>query len=244
MLSEPAANQSAAPSGDVVAVSREDAGLLPVATFILWTACLAIGGVGLGLSYAHAPPQQKKAPELTQAELLFVELTSNPMPELESPPPPDLAQPPPLQPLAPPPPSAPPLLPLAQPNPATAFPLPAPTPARIVEAREASYARVPEQTIPASPAAPTVQPITFGKGEGRQPAPNYPRQAISLGQEGNVMVRMSVGENGRVLAAEASQPSPWPSLNAEAVRVIRERWRFRPGPIRLYEVSIRFELNR
>ena len=59
-----------------------------------------------------------------------------------------------------------------------------------------------------------------------------------------VTVRFSVGENGRVLEAEAVTPAPWPLLNEAALRVIKERWRFRPGPARLYEVAIRFELKR
>jgi hypothetical protein len=33
-------------------------------------------------------------------------------------------------------------------------------------------------------------------------------------------------------------------LNRAALRVVRERWRFSPGAIRVYEVSIRFELKK
>jgi TonB family protein len=89
-----------------------------------------------------------------------------------------------------------------------------------------------------------VQPLTFGQGEGRQPAPEYPRRAMQEGQEGLVGVRFTVGENGRVLTAEPIAPAPWPLLNEAALRAVRERWRFRPGPPRSYEVAIRFELKR
>jgi TonB family protein len=91
---------------------------------------------------------------------------------------------------------------------------------------------------------PALQVIAYGQGEGRQPAPVYPWQAAREGQEGMVTVRFSVGENGRVLGAEAVTPAPWPLLNAAALGAIKERWRFQPGPARLYEVAIRFELKR
>lgn len=98
------------------------------------------------------------------------------------------------------------------------------------------------QMAQAAPAP--AQTLTYGQGEGRQPAPEYPRQAVREGQEGTVRVRFTVGESGRVLAAEAIDPCPWPLLNEAALRAIRERWRFRSGAPRAYEVSIRFALAR
>jgi protein TonB len=95
-----------------------------------------------------------------------------------------------------------------------------------------------------APAPLTPQPLTFGQGDGKQPAPDYPRESLRQGQEGTVTVRMTVGEDGRVLAAEDSSPSPWPLLNNAAVRVVKSRWRFAPGPVRAYEVAIRFQLNK
>jgi protein TonB len=84
--------------------------------------------------------------------------------------------------------------------------------------------------------------LTFGEGEGKQPAPDYPRQAMRLGQEGTVLVRLAVDAGGRVVDAQTAIPSPWPLLNQAALRAVRERWRFREGPKRSYEVVIRFEL--
>jgi TonB family protein len=142
------------------------------------------------------------------------------------------------------PPQAPALIAVAEPNPAIAFALPVEGPVRIVEPKQATSARQTEASTPAPAAAPPVQAITYGEGEGKQPAPEYPRPAIRAGQEGTVTVRMSVSEEGRVLAAEAVSPSPWPLLNDAALRAVRQRWRFRPGPLRLYEVAIRFELHK
>ena len=88
------------------------------------------------------------------------------------------------------------------------------------------------------------QLLIYGQGEGKQPAPEYPLRAIREGQEGTVVVRLAVTESGSVTSAEAFTPSPWPLLNEAAVRVVRDRWHFRSGPPRLYDVAIRFQLSK
>jgi protein TonB len=132
---------------------------------------------------------------------------------------------------------------VAEPTSAVAFALPVEGPTRVVEAAQAVPVLRQEPAAPPA-VSPPVQAITYGQGEGRQPAPDYPRRAIREGQEGLVRIRFSVGEDGRVLGAEVASPSPWPLLNDAALRVVRNRWRFREGPPRLYEVAIRFELTK
>jgi TonB family protein len=88
-----------------------------------------------------------------------------------------------------------------------------------------------------------VQTLVFGVGEGMQPAAEYPPKALRDGQEGAVLVRLRVSESGRVVSAQLARPSAWPLLNAAALRVVKDRWSFRPGPVRVYEVSIRFQLS-
>ena len=89
-----------------------------------------------------------------------------------------------------------------------------------------------------------MQTLVFGEGEGQQPKPDYPLYAKRAGQEGTVRICLSVGVDGRVLAAEISSPSPWGAKNRSALSVVREQWRFKPGPVRLYEVAIRFQLTK
>jgi protein TonB len=225
-------------------IDRNTLEFLPVCTLVLWSFCLAIGVAGFALRYERPHPPVKE-PEPIQAEVLKVELTSDPLPPLpDTEPPPNLAQPPPLlEKISTP--QTPPMVAVASPSPAIAFALPVEGPTRIVEKENASYAQPAESLVNAVMASSRPpQPLTFGRGEGKQPAPDYPSQARRQGQEGTVTVRFSVGENGRVLEADAISPSPWPMLNQAALRVIRERWRFRPGIVRLYEVSIRFELQK
>jgi TonB family protein len=91
--------------------------------------------------------------------------------------------------------------------------------------------------------APTTQQLTFGQGEGSQPAPEYPIEAQLAGQHGVVVVRFAVDRDGNVTSAVPISPCPWPLLNQSAVRAIRETWHFQPGPVRSYEVSIQFVLR-
>lgn len=216
--------------------------MLAAGTLAVWLLCIVIGGTGLLISYARPRLPVKPAPVLT-AELLNVELNDRPLPANSAPPPPsDLVQPPPVtHPLVVP--QAPPALAVAEPSPQIAFAVPIAAPAAIVPASEASFRTVEAPVVAPAPPSPAPTPLTFGRGEGRQPTPEYPRQALREGQEGTVVVRLTVGENGRVMAADAASPSPWPLLNDAALRVVRQRWRFASGPLRAYEVAIRFTLS-
>ena len=183
--------------------SDSEAKILPVATLVLWLACVAVGIAGWWLPYTRPAPAPKQ-PEPVEAELIDVKIA--PPTQLPSP--------------AASPQTPPPMKPFAAPQPAV-------QPAR--------------STAP--PAAPTTQQLTFGQGEGAQPAPEYPIEAQLAGQHGVVVVRFTVDKNGNVTSAQAASASPWPLLNQSAVRAVRETWHFAPGSARTYEVSIQFVLR-
>ncbi|HMJ89262.1 MAG TPA: energy transducer TonB [Candidatus Acidoferrum sp.] len=217
--------------------------MVPVLTLVTWTSFLVVGVAGFFLRYDRPTAPKKSLPPVV-AQLLQVELTQDPLPPITpSPQSPPLPQPPPMvQPI--PMPSAPPTIAVAAPSPAIAFAVPIQAPAQVVAAAQASY-RTPAVTPPAeAPPAAVPLPLTFGVGEGKQPAPEYPRLAMRQGQEGTVVVQFLVGADGRVVAAEAASRSPWPLLNEAAVRVVRRQWQFAPGAVRSYEVAIRFQLNK
>jgi protein TonB len=218
-----------------------DVSMAAVLTLILWTGCLVLGLVGVVFPYAR-PVAPKKPEPVLKAEMLQVELTTEPLPPILQTPSASPAQPPALREIPVNLPEIPPLTAVAEPT-AVAFSLPVEGPVAIVEPAKASFAAAPI-VEPKRIVAPPVQVLTYGQGEGRQPAPEYPFRARREGQEGAVGIRFSVGENGRVLAAEAVQPSPWKLLNDAALRVVQERWRFSQGAVRLYEVSIRFQLTK
>lgn len=215
---------------------------ISIAALVLWTMLLAIGAAGFALPYPLPRLPNKSEPPVV-AENLQVELTDTPVPALSEAPPASPV-PPPLVIPASAPLEAPPLTPVAEPS-AVAFALPVEGPAEVVAPEAAAFAAPAAEPVITRPAPPQPpQQLTYGQGEGRQPAPEYPYRAKREGQEGVVKVRFTVGENGQVLSAESAGSSPWPMLNDAAVRVVRDRWQFRPGLPRHYEVSIRFQLTR
>jgi TonB family protein len=211
--------------------------LTAIVTSVLWVGCVCIGVLGLSLSYGN-PSAPKQAVLPVQAEMVNVELTHDPLlpPERASALP---ESPPELEPLVAPQLSS--LLTVAEPSATIAFAVPVAVPARVDDPRLTSHTT--PSTQAAAPQA-TPRNLTYGEGEGKQPAPDYPRQSIRRGQEGAVGIQFSVDASGRVLFAEAVSPSPWPLLNEAAVRAVRERWRFSPGSNQVYEVSIQFQLNK
>jgi protein TonB len=60
------------------------------------------------------------------------------------------------------------------------------------------------------------------------PPPRYPRIARSRGEEGRVLIRVSVLGNGRVGNAEVTKSSGHGSLDRAALKAV-ERWRFEPA---------------
>jgi len=237
----------AGPAAAKFGTSAQPPNWAPVITLVLWSGCLVIGGLGFLLPYERPKPPAQ-APEPIQAEILQVELTHDPLPV------PSLSVP--VTPSAPPPaasvppvPAAPPRVPVVEPNPVIAFAIPEEEPAQpagiapSVSAAADSAATSTAAAAEVTATLPVAQTLTYGRGDGRQPAPEYPRQARQAGQQGTVGIRFVVGADGRVTTAEVAEPSPWPLLNNAALQTVRERWRFRPGSSRLYLVSIRFQLQ-
>lgn len=241
---EPARTDGSA--GRSVPVRQHGRGrLLPVFTLVLWLGCSLVGVLGFALAYPRPQPPAPEA-ESIKAEFLHVELEAAPvLPEILSEPYVPLPAPEPPTPIAAPQIAMPVLV--AEPSPAIEFALPVEAPAVVVDdARHASYSqpRIDEVAPAAAASAPAMQTLSLGHGEGRQPAPDYPLQARRQRQEGAIKVHFAVGPDGRVLTAEAVEPSPWPLLNESALRTVRQRWRFSQGQPRLYEVLIRFQLDK
>jgi len=247
--------------------SKPKSPLLPIATCVAWLVCAAAALLGVVLAYPrpHAPAE---ADAYQPTQIVDARLAPQPPPPpVPVPlPPPDpgtpSSDPPTAAPAPPPVAPQPALVAVAPPSPAISFALPTEGLTRVVDVAHADFTRsVPTATGPAGtghgpPAAPAPPPppipaasapaithLTIGQGEGRQPLPQYPREAVLAGQEGTVGLRFTVGEDGRVQSVEVVSPSRWPLLNQAASRAVRETWRFTPGPRRIYEVPIEFQLG-
>jgi TonB family protein len=206
---------------------------LSVFTLVLWMVCSLVGGLGFAIHYTHPHPHRSQPPQV-KVEMLEVKLADDPEPTPEASQNPSVTDSP-TQPQIPQP------IAVAQPSPAIAFALLVQGPVQIVAPRFA--ARTQATPTPAPAPGPTPQKLAFGEGEGRQPKPDYPQSAQRAGEEGTVTVRFTVAETGHVTAAEIVEPCRWPILNQSALRAVRERWRFVPGTIRMYDVPIRFQLT-
>jgi len=229
--------------GDQISVSS-------LFTFVLWSSCVAVGAIGLRLPYPGVQAPARKPPPVT-AERIEVQITpqrvaSPQMTDAAQEPSPtaaadEPAQPPPAPDAATPPADAPLLAAVATPSPSIAFAVPIDRPAQVVDPKHAAAAG---PTDVAAKASPPVRQLTYGHGEGRQPAPIYPYEAALAHQQGTVVVRFTVDAGGNVTGADAVAPSPWPLLNQAAVRAVRDTWHFSvAGAPRAYEVSIQFKLK-
>jgi protein TonB len=240
----PAASEApllvAEPSYRDPAITEGAEHLVPLTTLVLWLGCVVVGVAGLVLHYP-LPELLAKAPapapvqavnvniSLSQASASAAPPAAGLAPPAESTPPPAQSAPPPPTPEPPAALSAPPLENLAVPIAAPAFAVP-------VKPRP--------QPAPAAPPRPSgPQRIVFGQGEGLQPAPLYPREAVIDRIQGTVVIRFTVRTDGSVQNPQISQPCSSALLNQAALRAVRETWHFPSGPVRQYEVAIQFELQ-
>ena len=227
---------------------------LNTGTLAAWLSVAGFGAVGVLLPDDWDAPEPQVAKEIvTEAEWIEPEIllgeadpapvpppADAPPPE-ELPAPPELAESPPLEPL-PEIPDLPP--PVAPPTTRAVNPIasqPRSQPQRKPTARPATATGAPRSANPGSPTGGEMSNAAR-LAAGRMPSPSYPAEARSKGQTGTVTVEFTVDTSGRVIAAYAKTPSPWPLLNEEAVRTVR-RWRFPPGGIMKLQRPIIFQLR-
>ena len=99
--------------------------------------------------------------------------------------------------------------------------------------------------VPAPARAVTAGPVVLDVAEmaGRQPWPEYPFECLRRRESGVVRVEFEVGENGAVRRARAVNTSGCHRLDDAATETILRRWEFPAGDVRLYEISIQFQLQ-
>jgi TonB family protein len=201
--------------------------LLPVATLVMWLGCLIVGLAGL--HFTLAPPAKSVQPiRPTEAALVKVTLVNSAAPTASVDQPPPLPAEPQLPPLPP--------MPVAAAlTPEIPFAVLVQGPVRIVP--KAAAVLQPSTLGPHSD-VPVYKEIFFGKGEGSQPAPEYPLECQLAGQGGTVGVEFDVAENGSVTSARVTKPCQWPLLNQAAARSIRETWNYPAGPLRHLFIKI------
>ncbi len=77
---------------------------------------------------------------------------------------------------------------------------------------------------------------------GRRPPPYYPASSRRAGEEGSVVISLTIGDSGHVTAARIVRPCSYPALNESALNAVR-RWKFKPGPVVTTTQTITFRLK-
>ena len=138
---------------------------------------------------------------------------------------------------------------------------PVPPPADVALQRPAPPAVAPDAEaaaaeVQAASAQPTRAPVARAPERSEPPAliersrvaPIYPRASRRAGEAGTVVLRLTVGVSGTVLATDVLSSSGFDRLDQAAQAAVRQ-WRFSPGtrqgvPVELsIQVPIRFELQ-
>lgn len=122
-----------------------------------------------------------------------------------------------------------------------------PTPAApVVVAKELEVVETPPP--PKSIAEPVVEPPRFGAAYLHNPAPDYPQMARRLGQQGRVLLKVLVAENGTAETVVLATSSGFEKLDQAAIEAVK-KWSFIPAKrnneaISAYVlVPVKFSLN-
>jgi protein TonB len=169
----------------------------------------------LALSLMHVQvPDAPAAKEPMRIE--FVSLARDPL--LMPPPPPEMPKAP-ARPVS---------IPTPQP---VAQPIPSPVePIRTVVAEPTPLSEpfdAPETTpAPVASGDVGIAPVQLAILES--PRPPYPMREIRLNHEGEVLLRLRIGTDGRPVAVDVERSSGYPELDRSAARHVLKKWRFAP----------------
>lgn len=96
------------------------------------------------------------------------------------------------------------------------------------EAKSAPVAAPAGPAAPATPGPVETQP-SFQADYLKNPKPDYPSRSLALGEEGRVMLRVHVSEQGEPVRVEIVRSSGFPRLDEAARRTVERGWRFAPA---------------
>lgn len=128
-------------------------------------------------------------------------------------------------------------LPVVKPQPVKQRPTPTPkTPTPVIETTTSTLAAPSAPAVAApdpkpAPAAPAAEPVSQARFDAdylRNPAPAYPPLARRMGEEGKVILRVSVNPQGTADSVEIRTSSGSPRLDEAAQKTVRN-WKFIPA---------------
>jgi periplasmic protein TonB len=102
----------------------------------------------------------------------------------------------------------------------------------------------PVATLHNVPAVPNPAVLNNTGNGGERPQPPYPKIALEQGEQGSVMLRMTVDDAGLIKTIEVAQSSGFPVLDHSAVEFVKRHWTVPPGKgSRIYEATINYKLQ-
>ena len=128
-------------------------------------------------------------------------------------------------------------LPVTKPQPVFQKSQPRPTPTPVIEATQSQVATAnapvasPPDVKPAPPAPPAEAPVVQARFDAdylKNPAPPYPPLARRMGEEGKVILRVSVNPQGGADQVEIRSSSGSQRLDESAVNTVKH-WKFIPA---------------
>ncbi len=100
------------------------------------------------------------------------------------------------------------------------------------EVEEVAVPEVEQTAAPAPPRATEIEEVIeqpkFGVAYLNNPAPNYPRLSRKIGEEGRVLLKVLVSEQGAANTVEVEKSSGYTRLDESAVDAVK-RWKFIPA---------------
>ena len=181
---------------------------------LAWLAILCLHVSALAAVMAMPTEAKPPAPEPEAMMVRFIT-------EAVRPPKPPPAQPP------PPPRPAPKLVASARPTPAAIAAAPEPEPTEPLASPEPPAPPAPAPA-PEAPAEPLVPP-GFVAAYLNNPGPKYPYLSRQRREEGEVLLKVLVGVEGRAREVRVERSSGSERLDAAAIEVVQARWRFEPA---------------
>lgn len=110
-----------------------------------------------------------------------------------------------------------------------------------IAVKEARLATPPPPNLKAPPRPTQFDPNAMTSGTF--PDPPYPGAAQRNRYQGTVVIEFTVDASGTVTNANIQKSSGFAMLDDAALKTVKERWRFPPGPIRYYYKPFVFQLQ-
>jgi protein TonB len=205
---------------------------------LAWTNSICLLFLVIGLAgFRPQPPPPMQVKPLEEPTPVIIEPTPPPPPAADAKPEEEQRE----QPQA----EAPRIVVVTPDSPAVLFSVP--TAGNLVVPIAQAQAPPPAPLQPATPAArKEPQPSLLGNtGEGGdRPAPPYPRIAEELGQQGSVVLLLTVDAAGVVTSVEVKETSGSSILDHASVDYVKRHWTVAPGaPGRLFQATINYVLK-